>query len=247
MAERGEPAALPDGEPQAVTLRVARQDGATEVVDRRVVFLVRSGEPRAGPRLDLHAPRLPHALQCRSSGIIECPCHGGVYDVHGPGRLGSAAARARRTADAPRRQSSAGPGVGRDRRALLDWLDSRTGYRAGLSHLLDERLPQGTGWAFTTGSVVTLAARRAGRLGRGAGDVLRAVAGAGLRQRAVRDARTAHGMDGARAARLGRQLPRRRHGGAHAAGVHARRLQGAARGDVAHRPGRRCSSFSDSR
>ena len=42
------------------------------------------------------------------------------------------------------------------RTRLLDWLDSRTGYRAGLSHLLDERLPHGTGWAFTTGSVITL-------------------------------------------------------------------------------------------
>jgi ubiquinol-cytochrome c reductase cytochrome b subunit len=39
---------------------------------------------------------------------------------------------------------------------VLDWLDSRTGYRAALSRLLDERLPQGTGWAFTTGSVITL-------------------------------------------------------------------------------------------
>ena len=39
---------------------------------------------------------------------------------------------------------------------VLDWLDSRTGYRAALAHLLDERLPQGTGWAFTTGSVIAL-------------------------------------------------------------------------------------------
>jgi len=39
---------------------------------------------------------------------------------------------------------------------IRDWLDSRTGYREALSHLLDERLPQGTGWAFTTGSVITL-------------------------------------------------------------------------------------------
>lgn len=37
---------------------------------------------------------------------------------------------------------------------LLDWLDGRTGYRAGLRHLLDEPLPKGTGWAFTTGSVL---------------------------------------------------------------------------------------------
>src|SRR5262245_4144876 len=36
--------ALTEGEPQAVTLRVARRDGATEAVDRRVVFLVRTGD-----------------------------------------------------------------------------------------------------------------------------------------------------------------------------------------------------------
>lgn len=39
---------------------------------------------------------------------------------------------------------------------LLAWLDSRTGYRTLLRHLLDKPLPPGTGWAFTTGSVVSL-------------------------------------------------------------------------------------------
>lgn len=39
-------------------------------------------------------------------------------------------------------------------RGLLDWLDHRTGYRAALHHLLDEPLPKGTGWAFTTGSAL---------------------------------------------------------------------------------------------
>jgi ubiquinol-cytochrome c reductase cytochrome b subunit len=39
-------------------------------------------------------------------------------------------------------------------RALLDWLDHRTGYRAALTHLLEEPLPKGTGWAFTTGSAL---------------------------------------------------------------------------------------------
>ena len=42
--------------------------------------------------------------------------------------------------------------------ALLDWLDSRTGYRALRAHALDEPLPPGTGWTFTTGSVVALLA-----------------------------------------------------------------------------------------
>jgi len=41
-------------------------------------------------------------------------------------------------------------------RAILDWLDHRTGYRAVLHHLLEEPLPHGTGWAFTTGSVMIL-------------------------------------------------------------------------------------------
>lgn len=39
---------------------------------------------------------------------------------------------------------------------LRNWLDARTGYRRLLSHALDETLPPGTGWAFTTGSVVAL-------------------------------------------------------------------------------------------
>jgi ubiquinol-cytochrome c reductase cytochrome b subunit len=36
----------------------------------------------------------------------------------------------------------------------FDWLDGRTGYRTALRHLLEEPLPKGTGWAFTTGSVL---------------------------------------------------------------------------------------------
>ena len=39
-------------------------------------------------------------------------------------------------------------------RGFADWLDSRTGFRAGRSHLLDERLPAGTGWWFVTGSIL---------------------------------------------------------------------------------------------
>jgi ubiquinol-cytochrome c reductase cytochrome b subunit len=41
-------------------------------------------------------------------------------------------------------------------RTILDWIDSRTGYRALMDRLLLEPLPHGTGWFFTTGSVVTL-------------------------------------------------------------------------------------------
>jgi ubiquinol-cytochrome c reductase cytochrome b subunit len=37
---------------------------------------------------------------------------------------------------------------------FLEWLDSRTGYRSGVNHLLDEPLPSGVGWWFITGSVL---------------------------------------------------------------------------------------------
>jgi ubiquinol-cytochrome c reductase cytochrome b subunit len=39
---------------------------------------------------------------------------------------------------------------------VLDWLDSRTGYRALRDRALNEALPRGTGWTFTTGSIVTM-------------------------------------------------------------------------------------------
>jgi ubiquinol-cytochrome c reductase cytochrome b subunit len=39
---------------------------------------------------------------------------------------------------------------------MLDWVDHRTGYRAALRHLLEEPWPEGTGWAFTTGSILLL-------------------------------------------------------------------------------------------
>jgi ubiquinol-cytochrome c reductase cytochrome b subunit len=39
---------------------------------------------------------------------------------------------------------------------MLDWLDDRTGYRAVMHRILDEPLPAGVGWWFTTGSVLLL-------------------------------------------------------------------------------------------
>lgn len=78
----GSLAGLRDNLPRPVTLRVARADGATEVVDRRVVYLVRSGG--AVRALDSTCTH----LGCRTrfnpeSKLIECPCHGGVYDAAG--------------------------------------------------------------------------------------------------------------------------------------------------------------------
>lgn len=74
--------ALSENEPTPVTLRVSRQDGFTQTVDRYVVFLVKSGE-----RVTALSSTCTH-LGCRVSWDSEakqlkCPCHGGVYDRTG--------------------------------------------------------------------------------------------------------------------------------------------------------------------
>lgn len=37
---------------------------------------------------------------------------------------------------------------------LLDWLDSRTGWRTGRKNLLEEPIQAGVGWWFVTGSIL---------------------------------------------------------------------------------------------
>jgi Rieske Fe-S protein len=75
-------AGLEEGTPKPVALRIARADGATDVIDRRVVYLVRHGnDVRALDSTCTH-------LGCRTrfnadSKRIECPCHGGMYDANG--------------------------------------------------------------------------------------------------------------------------------------------------------------------
>jgi Rieske Fe-S protein len=78
----GSLSALADNEATPVTLRVARQDGYTQTVDRQVVFLVKSpGGIKALSSTCTH-------LGCRVSWDADakqfkCPCHGGVYDKTG--------------------------------------------------------------------------------------------------------------------------------------------------------------------
>jgi len=78
----GDADALEEGTPLPITLRVARPDGPSEVVDRKIVYLVKMGnEVRALDSTCTH-------LGCRTrfnpeTHQIECPCHGGVYDVTG--------------------------------------------------------------------------------------------------------------------------------------------------------------------
>lgn len=73
---------LRDDVPIPVTLRIARPDGASEVVERRVVYLV-----KAGASVRVLDSTCTH-LGCRTrfnpeTMQIECPCHGGVYDTSG--------------------------------------------------------------------------------------------------------------------------------------------------------------------
>lgn len=75
--------ALPENQPVPVTLRVSRSDGYSQVVDRTVVYLVRTGDQNVRA---LHST-CTH-LGCRTSydrktRLILCPCHGGVFDVEG--------------------------------------------------------------------------------------------------------------------------------------------------------------------
>ncbi len=75
--------ALEENVPAPVTLRVTRGDGYAQVVDRQVVYLVKTGE-NAVVALSSTCTH----LGCRTSWdpaakSIKCPCHGGVYDAQG--------------------------------------------------------------------------------------------------------------------------------------------------------------------
>jgi menaquinol-cytochrome c reductase iron-sulfur subunit len=76
-------AALIDDAPTPATLRLAREDGYNQVVERRVVLLVKTGQAEV-TALD---PTCTH-LGCRvswdsESKELRCPCHGGIYDYLG--------------------------------------------------------------------------------------------------------------------------------------------------------------------
>lgn len=78
---------LVDDVPTPVMIRVAREDGYSQVVDRQVVFLVKSGE-----QVTALSSTCTH-LGCRVSWNVEsqelrCPCHGGVFDPTGAVKSG---------------------------------------------------------------------------------------------------------------------------------------------------------------
>jgi menaquinol-cytochrome c reductase iron-sulfur subunit len=79
---------LPDDEPTPITIRVTREDGYSQVVDRQVVFLVKSGDAQ----VTALSSTCTH-LGCRVSWnaddqTLKCPCHGGVFDRTGAVKAG---------------------------------------------------------------------------------------------------------------------------------------------------------------
>lgn len=79
---------IPVNQPLPVTIRVAHSDGYNQVVERRTVFLVKTGESDV-IALDSTCTH----LGCRVSWdadakLLKCPCHGGVYDTTGAVKAG---------------------------------------------------------------------------------------------------------------------------------------------------------------
>jgi Rieske Fe-S protein len=79
---------LPDNEPTPIAIRVTREDGYSQVVERQVVFLVKTG----ATDVTALSSTCTH-LGCRVSWnadeqALKCPCHGGVFDRTGGVKAG---------------------------------------------------------------------------------------------------------------------------------------------------------------
>jgi Rieske Fe-S protein len=74
---------LPDNEPIAVTLSVLRVDGYRETLERRPIFLVKTGESEVAA-FDATCTHLGcHVAWDANARVFRCPCHGGVFDRMG--------------------------------------------------------------------------------------------------------------------------------------------------------------------
>lgn len=74
---------LPDNEPTAVTLSVMRLDGYRQALERRTIFLVKTGESEVAA-FDATCTHLGcHVAWDPQGQVFRCPCHGGVFDRTG--------------------------------------------------------------------------------------------------------------------------------------------------------------------
>lgn len=79
---------LPINEPTPVTIRVARQDGYTQVVERKTVFLLKDAESNI-TALDSTCTHLGCRVSWDSTTQeLRCPCHGGAFDRNGDVKAG---------------------------------------------------------------------------------------------------------------------------------------------------------------
>lgn len=79
----GSLADLTDNEPVPVVIRVAREDGYAHVIDRQVVFLLKTGESNVVALSSVCTHLGCRVSWNRDTQALQCPCHGGVYDRHG--------------------------------------------------------------------------------------------------------------------------------------------------------------------
>lgn len=74
---------LPEHEPTPVTLTVRRLDGFREVLDRRTIFLVKTGESDVAA-FNATCTHLGCLVAWDAAAqVFKCPCHGGIYDRSG--------------------------------------------------------------------------------------------------------------------------------------------------------------------
>jgi len=74
---------LPDNEPTAITLSVMRLDGFRQALERRTIFLVKTGESEVAA-FDATCTHLGCLVAWDGQGqVFRCPCHGGVFDRTG--------------------------------------------------------------------------------------------------------------------------------------------------------------------
>ena len=74
---------LPENEPTPITLSVTRLDGYREALQRRTIFLVKTGESEVAA-FDATCTHLGCLVNWDAQAQhFKCPCHGGVYDRSG--------------------------------------------------------------------------------------------------------------------------------------------------------------------
>jgi len=79
---------LPKHDPLPVTLRVDREDGYNQVISRKNIFLVRTGDSGV-IAIDSTCTHLGCGVRWDADEqLIKCPCHGGVYDRMGTVKSG---------------------------------------------------------------------------------------------------------------------------------------------------------------